>query len=210
MKARSRIAKILYTTLLALGELAAGGAAMVEGELRMLPESHLVIQGESNINTFTYRYRELPSGSKEELIGPFSTIFGALLRDPLALKLNAFDAGHKRMNRDLRKLLKADEHPAILVDVQSMVGLNEEGGPTGIASDDLAEIRGHANFTIAGETKLKEFSIKVNHHDRVVALSGDLEFNIEEFGLEAPTAVFGLIKVQNRITVSFTILLKQV
>lgn len=175
--------------------------------LRMLPESQLIIEGESNLNTFRYRFTDLPTGSSDAALGDFPAVLAKLLRDSLALELASFDSGHKRMNRDLLALLEADEHPAILISMKTLAGLDADGWPTGIASDNVAEIRAEAFFTIAGERRLHEFSVKVERRGTKLSLSGELQFDIGKFGLEAPTALFGLIKVREHIKVIFDIVL---
>lgn len=178
-------------------------------DFRLLPGSLLEIEGRSNINAFTYRYTGLPTSPSGSCLGDLADVLPSLLGRPLPLELAAFDSGHARMNRDLRRMLEAEEHPQIIVTANELVGLNEAGEQVPIASAKLAQVQVTAEIVIAGVSRQQQLVAKVDRQPDSIALSGSVEINTESYGLETPTALFGLIRVRPTITVSYRVVLPQ-
>lgn len=183
--------------------------AALDGKLRLLPESRLSIEGRSNINRFSYRYTKMPEGSGGACLAELAALLPSLLNEPLALEIDAFDSGHQRMNRDLRQLLESDAHPHIIAVPLEFEGFDERGQSVPLSSDALSEIRARADFSIAGKSEPQVLSAKVERQENSVTLTGELEIDIADYGLEAPRALLGLIKVRPHITVSFHVVLQR-
>ena len=204
----SRIALVIHF-LFAAFTAAASEPIDLNADLRILPESYLVIEGKSNVNTFRYRYTELPIDSTSQTIGRLPTVIAWLLQSSLALDLESFDAGHGKMNSDFRKLLNADAHPAILISVETLAALDENRRPTGLASPNAAQIWVNAHFTISGVDVPYTFPVQLTRNGAQLRVSGELAIDLSDLGIEAPTAMFGLIKVRNEISICFELLLEK-
>ena len=58
-------------------------------------------------------------------------------------------------------------------------------------------------LSIAGVTKTKDLSFKMKVESTTVALEGETTFNMTDFGIEPPTALFGTITTGDEITIKF-------
>lgn len=179
------------------------GAAQISGNLRILPGSSLSVEGRSNVNSFRYVYEGLPSGDGAEAIGDVSQVAASLLKDTLALKIAEFDSGNSHMNRDFLHLLHAKEHPDIRIEIVSLAAYDSAGERVDILDDRVSQLWVRARFTIAGVTHLDLFPVDVKHSADGMSLAGGLTVNINDYGLEAPTVMLGLIRVDRHITISF-------
>jgi len=183
--------------------------ASSSGNLWFLSDSHLYIEGKSNVNTFRYTYTSLTKTPSKQLIGNLDTLTKDKQAHPFNLKISAFDSGHSKMNRDFQKLLKAEQYSDIIIEIDGYTILNQEGYPTTLFAEDASDIWVRAFFSIAGTKLQMAFPITIDQKANTLYLSGNLDLNIEDFGLEPPTALLGLIKVNKYITISFLLHLEQ-
>src|SRR5690606_33200880 len=121
---RNRITQVLGLLLVVA---ATGGAARgepIQGELRIREGSSLAVEGRSNVNEFRYEYRGMPQGAPHGNLGPARSVVELLHNETLDLDIAQFDSGNRRMNRDLRKLLNAEQHPDIRIGIVDITAFN--------------------------------------------------------------------------------------
>lgn len=104
------------------------------------------------------------------------------------------------MNHDFRKLLESDQHPYILVRLQEFRFLKDK------TDDYIGEITGE--FQLAGKTVTKSFKVKNEKEIAPDYFSGIADLNIRDFGLEPPTRMMNLVKVNEQISVEFLLTIK--
>ena len=110
------------------------------------------------------------------------------------------DCRNGTMNEHMRKALKAKEFPTVVFRA---------------ASYDLARVSDTVTVTLTGTLTLGgvDKPITVNAQarpgsDGTLVVSGTREVRMKEFGLKPPTLMLGTMKVDEKITVGFEVVLK--
>lgn len=105
------------------------------------------------------------------------------------------------MNRDLYASLRADVHPVITFRLDEM-NLQSEMPAPGERYDLV--VRGR--LTVADSTRSVSFEVRGHRRgDGRFHGAGSTDLRMSSFGIEPPSALFGLIDVKDRITVSFDV-----
>jgi polyisoprenoid-binding protein YceI len=114
----------------------------------------------------------------------------------VTVPVDKLDGGKNKMNRDLKDALNFLEYRAIEFTWEK---ISFEGD---IGTGRRAEVEGLV--TIAGETKMISFDadISLNEWSQIVA-KGSIRLNMEEFGVDPPTAFFGVIRTDEIVNLSF-------
>jgi len=111
-------------------------------------------------------------------------------------KISRQDIQGTRENMLGRRLLDAENFPVI--QVQSIV-----------VEGELDTLSVTADVTVAGITSSIKFPANVDSSGDVITLSGNFSVRHEELGLKPYSAVFGLLKVRQDMTVRFEIIAVQ-
>jgi|TARA_R110001599_G_scaffold1889_1_gene9519 polyisoprenoid-binding protein YceI len=163
----------------------------------ILDSSSLQISGSSNINEFECIYRGVfnPSTFRHTLL--FQDNRYVIEGDTLKLVIEDFDCGRRGINRDFRNTLKNSDFPTI--DITPIEFTN-----TGSL---LSEIK--ISISLAGVTKNYTLNFESDSpSEGVFRINGRQKLTIRDFNIEPPKALFGLIKVENELVISFDIFLR--
>ena len=161
--------------------------------LRILPQSELIITGSTNVNRFDCRF-DIDQITDSRSIK--YSIEESCLRFPdlnLSLTTNGFDCGNKRMNEDFQDLLKSDEYPVINININKVQLISNQYAKTFIT------------VRLAGKENSYNLPVQIEN-DR---FKGKFSMNIRDFGLEPPTKALGLIEVNEEIEVQFNLLIRR-
>jgi YceI-like domain len=157
-------------------------------------ESELIIKGSSNVNNFQCQYdiNELSDSIR---------INYSLVEDNLSfskanleLKNLSFNCGNKGINKDFNKLLKTDEFPNIRIDLIKAERKFKD-----------SEIMVMVDITICNISKSYNLSVQVNKRNKDILVCGSLPIDINDFKLEPPKKLLGIIKVSNKIIIDFSL-----
>ena len=164
--------------------------------LKISSESELRISGDTNINSFNCIFdpEELP----ESLNASYQkTDDKVLVFNSTSLKLNtkAFDCGSRPINRDFEALIKAEKYPFIYLNLEELK----------LQSQNSALIS--LNIEIAGIKKQYKVPVKIDNSKS--NYKGIIHLNIDDFKLEPPKKIFGLIKVKEEIEIEFDLYFKE-
>ncbi|MBC9798689.1 YceI family protein [Sinomicrobium weinanense] len=151
--------------------------------------SELYLKGYANIRDFNCAYtprlleRSVPVTFRSE---GRRTVFGnAVIR----LDTRGFDCGGKGINKDFYELLQTGTYPHIRLELKETV---KEAG----------EVKALISMAIAGVER--EYTIPVDlTGGKSFRCSGTLRLNINDFGLEPPKKMLGLIVVREDIEIYF-------
>ena len=156
--------------------------------------SYILISGESNINRFNFIYdlRELE---------PFEAY--SRLKDSSQFELNIpikdFRASNPSMYNDFLQLMKASQYPRITI---------------GIPKDQLfATVKSYYSpdpemrITIAGITHTYRIDCSLENCTENRILIGSQKIRLSDFDLKPPEKLYGLVKVNNEITVNFSFII---
>jgi polyisoprenoid-binding protein YceI len=109
----------------------------------------------------------------------------------VTMKTTALKSGKDQMDEIAYKALKAEKNPNISFKLISFKSL---GG-------NRSSVTG--NLTIAGTTKPVTFEMQSLVKGQIVELKGETTFKMTDFQVTPPTAMFGTIKTDDNIKISF-------
>jgi polyisoprenoid-binding protein YceI len=165
--------------------------------------SQLWVKGTSTVRSFECKAVELEA--RVETSGPgaaFAVIAGekAVTRAAVDVPAAKLDCANGTMNDHMRKALKAKENPVI--------GFR-------VASYELAKGAAETTVTMAGELALggvtKPITVvakATEESNGQLRVAGTHEVKMTEFGLKPPSLMMGTMKVADKVTVGFDLLLK--
>lgn len=195
--------KIFSAVLLLLPVLAPRlGAAQdpERGRALILQDSKLSIHGTSNVTDFIclYNYEIEQDTLTYAIQRVVEDSLVIITGDKLKLKTEGFDCGKKGINRDFRKTLKSEQYPLIEIELLKLF-LNNH-----------APFKAEVLIRLAGNTQpylvLFRDTDEVN---RVHLVSGVQDLKMTDFGLDPPSALFGLVKVRDELKIHFTLKVKE-
>lgn len=172
-----------------------------DGSVQLSDQSKLSIKGKSNVNEFRCQAEhDLNRDSlsyyymvEEDTV----TVQGVFLD----LEIDQFDCGKRAINRDFKSTLKYKEYPFIEITLNELV-LQEESDI--IPEEALVTIR------IAGVERtytvpLNSFSSSEDHY----VVGGNKVLYMTDFGLNPPSPMFGLIKVDDELEIEFELVIRR-
>lgn len=117
----------------------------------------------------------------------------------ISILVRTLDCGSKPMNGDMYDAMKPDSFPVIRYSLSHAGMMADSEGV-----DSVSTISSIGDLTIAGVTK----SIKMNIKIRALSptrfrVTGSKLLRMHTFGITPPTALFGLIKADDKLTVNF-------
>lgn len=123
----------------------------------------------------------------------------------LNIPIKSFDCGHSRMNRDMYDALRSEEYDYItfqLDDVELLEGAPDPGNSSLQKNYRLYRIGGLLN--VAGVDRHITFAIQVQQKDSgKYHIMGQKEISMPDYEIEPPTALRGLIRTHEDLTVFF-------
>lgn len=169
-------------------------------EILILEKSRLFLEGKSNVNEFTCNCEQefIP------MVADFSLDSGSNIADFLEMRLKVsaqkLDCGNKMMNKDLQKTLQVEQHPFIEIMLHK-VHLNATKKPLNqYWTHYLAE----TELKMAGNScafKIPVMARRVGA--QIYQFKSFYEIELSEFGIEAPTALLGAVKVKDIFIIHF-------
>lgn len=168
----------------------------------VLPNSYITINGSSNVNTF---------GCEATGLFQAETLHGTTAQDGKSIKMtgsitlgiNQFDCNNRMLTNDLRKTLKADEHPQMNIHFLSL-----ERMPLCNGGEDF--LSGMVIIELAGKRKPFNLRYSFTKTNSGYRLQGSRGFSFADFDLSPPKKIGGLVKVNDDFDVAFTLLLDNI
>lgn len=168
----------------------------------VMRSSKLIVNGSTNVNKFKCDVSEYV---------PIDTIGctrinakdkGVTMYGGLRIDVTGFNCHNPMMTADLRKTLKAKEHPVLFVRFLNIARLPE-------LKQQTEQIQGWAEIEIAGVIKKMEMTYTVSSpNSNLVILRGRRQLLFSDFGIKPPTRLGGIIRVNNELDVEFILHLK--
>ncbi|HLF34090.1 MAG TPA: YceI family protein [Cyclobacteriaceae bacterium] len=174
-------------------------------QVRIAQESYLVINGLTNLNEFACNYLgdfyqdtltidAVPDGNQLQLNNAV-----------LKLRTTRFDCKNYQMNLDFKDLLQADQYPYIIIRVLNINNSSQEIKGTLAQNPRPNAMFLSVNIEIAGQVKdyTLPVDVRVMGDDRYYL--GNLSLDIQDFGIEPPKKLFGLVRVSEKISIDFMV-----
>lgn len=171
------------------------------GEFRIDPSSQLRLEGVTNVNRFSCDCADNFPKDTYEIIKDSRPFILNLKNTDFRLATSKLDCGRKGINNDLRKALKSDSFPYIRIEVQT-IRLPEDN-PL-ISDSEWTTIPVKTQITIAGTRRPLHLSVQAKAlGDRQYQLRSQTKVAMSDFGIDPPKPMFGMIKVEDMITIHF-------
>ena len=186
-----------------------GAQQSLQRELEIKPEGKLWFEGKASI--VHYRCNAESLSRIEVLAAPYEKGRG-IQRDnsvQLSVKIpvKSLDCGKRRMNRDMYEALKADRFSHISFRLL-------EADPVGQAAADTAgtgwiDIEAQGMLEIAGVADTTSVAVQgMALDENQYRVRGSKQINMLDYNVKPPTAMLGLIKADEYLTVHFDISVK--
>ena len=160
----------------------------------ILEGSKLGINGTSNVSNFECNYKNRISSDTLSHTITFSDSL-IVAGDAIQLSSNAFDCGKKPINRNLRKTLKAKDYPLLELELIS------------IEIADEVPFQASLVVMIAGVQRTEVVTItELSTEEFGIRFKGEGDILLTDFNLNPPRALFGLIKVNDRVDIHFDLM----
>jgi len=185
--------------LLSVSSLSAQNNQLADNLLSCKLKS-ISIEGKTNVNQFEFSYDSIIAKVVHQP-GPSSSTQVEQEIVHFRLPVHAFSSDNALMNNDFYKLLKASEHPEIVVGInKSKLYLMTSGHYYSAMNLEL---------TMAGITKSIRgtFTSSYTRNGRII-LKGLSRINLKDFSLNPPQKMLGLVKVNETILINFDVVLK--
>lgn len=196
--------KMLLLVLLSALLSSFSGSNAPESFLRhrfiVLPNSSLSIQGKTNVNQFVCAIARY-CGADTLVIRETPKQKPVIQKGFVGLEASTFDCGMAPMTHDFSKTLKADRYPTIGIEFKSF-----ERVPDLTCTED--KFNALIAISMAGITKDFYMPCVFQANSGAIFLKGERNFTFGDFNLKAPQRMMGLIKVDERLNVSFNLALK--
>ncbi len=129
----------------------------------------------------------------------------------LKIPVKSFDCGRSRMNRDMFEALRSDQYDFITFEFEKARPIEKE-----LAVHDAPLADGYTPFLIEGVLNVAGVD---RHVDLIVRgrrdsdgryrIKGHKEISMQDFGIDPPTALHGLIRAHDDLTVFFDLLVME-
>lgn len=164
--------------------------------------SRLFIEGTSNINSFECLCNDRFNPKNVRVVVDDERKSITFSRTTLALKTATLDCDNTKINRDLCVALKADVYPTINIVLHEASILGSS-----VNDRDWTDIKATATLTITDQSRKVVLAVKgrklSGNRFRFVSVK---DLMMTDFGVEPPTALFGLVKVRDHITINFDLI----
>ena len=172
-------------------------------------ESHVKIDGTSNIHDWTIKgsvidgYIDVNETCRlnltvKELSSDFKKI-KASLKTHVEIPIKSLKSGHSGMDKNTYKALKRKQYPKIIYDLNS-VSIKTPPNPPNLT----AEFNTIGDLSIAGVSRTVKMAVTAKAlEDQHFEVSGKTSVKMTDFGITPPSALFGLLKSGDQITIHF-------
>jgi len=166
----------------------------------VLPSSKLTIDGKTNVNAFQCAITQYVGKDTLVLEEGGKSKRPVFRKGFVGLQASSFDCGMNVMTNDFGKTIKAKDYPVVSIEFISF-----ERTPH---YDKSETFRGKMKISLAGVTKPFDLNCTIEAKDTGhIHLKGGREFTFADFNLEAPSRMMGMVKVHDKLTVNFHLVL---
>ena len=189
-----------YFTSLALSALftIAGSASAQSVRLAVAPDSKLWIEGGSNLHGWSCKASSIDAMIDVDEAFLKSASPTQLKKVQVKVPVRNLKCGHGGMDGNLYKALKADASP----DISYILGSFDVVPGAG----DVFTVKSVGTLKIAGAEKTVNMDVSATKlADGSIRADGEVPLLMTDFGVKPPTAMFGTLRTDNKVTVKFSL-----
>lgn len=164
--------------------------------------SKVSTNGDTNVKPFScvYLYNQMSPVSKAVLIMEGNRQKIQFRNTILIIPARSMECGHKGMNSDLSKALKADRFPNISINLKEADALRS--GVINLSDPTGFNVR--AELSVAGVTRTVSLvSQGQDIGNNTYHFTGEYSLAMSDYGITPPVALFGMIKVRDNLKIRF-------
>jgi hypothetical protein len=163
-------------------------------------KSELKLIGKTNLRYFDCGCKQISPTHSFKIVGGWEDArIIHFAETKINLPITSLDCGKKIMNRDLQKALNAQRYPYITIELLKVMGKNT--GELG-SSNDWLKMRALTRVHLNGRSNEYWLSVKAKKNEPCTfRFISEKTFHMSDFGVTPPTAMMGLIKVEDKITI---------
>ncbi len=156
--------------------------------------NYIVINGESNVNRFSFIYTTLSTDFRNSLFYPSLPV-----ENEITIPVRDFEASNPLMYKDFLTNLHEHEFPTITIKFYNQ---EQNNGLIPVLNP-----RYNIMITIAGVTREYNVECEIQNCGSHYLLKGSRAVRLSDFNLVPPEKLSGLVKVKDEFVVSFGIIL---
>ncbi|MCF8247932.1 MAG: hypothetical protein K9J37_22410 [Saprospiraceae bacterium] len=163
-------------------------------------KSVLKLEGKTNLNRFTCGCSEIFQPQRFLIAQADGSLGFNFSLATLKLKIKSLDCGNILINKDLQKALHASEHTHITIELKCV----EQGKCNHLTEfKDWVKLKALTKITLNGISKEYWLSIAaMKSSPNQYRFIGTKTLNMTDFCVAPPMAMFGMIKVEDAITIN--------
>lgn len=193
----------------------AGAQISTPGSIEIEEGGRVWIEGSASVVNYTCRAERLSgNGTIENAQNPQQNVTGdGSVVIQVGIPVKALECGKKAMNNDMYEALKAEQYESIYyrllsatLNESTTASINTEGVDQQNDDDDWMQIRTRGMLEIAGvaDTTTVDVEGKLLSEGRF-RVRGSKKIDMRTHDIKPPTALMGLIKASNELTVHFDV-----
>ncbi|RZJ79403.1 MAG: YceI family protein [Flavobacterium sp.] len=163
--------------------------------------SNLSVNGTTNVGKFSCKINEYAKTDTVVIAQDRSDKI--ILTGAVNIEVLNFSCSNFMMTRELRKTLKADQFPHLIV---KFLSLKEIANP----NQKVSTVCGNVEITIAGVSKRFEISYQLNIEKNKMTLVGVQPIHFSDFKLTPPKKVGHLVRANDKLSVIFNLNLRAI
>ncbi len=154
----------------------------------------LAIDGTSTMHDYKLTTRELKVVST---VAPGVTLLQAeaLKAFELQIPVNSFVSEKDGLKKKMLETIKAAKHPDITF---RMLSYSVE-----LAADGRAAVLATGALTVAGVEQTVDLKLDVEEAPGGIRIKGGRDLSMKDFGIKAPTMFMGMLKTNDKVTITF-------
>ena len=193
-----------YLTSIALTALMSIAGSLHAQSVRLAvgPESKLCIEGGSNLHGWECKASSMDAAIEvdESFLKSTAVVPTLVKKVQVKVPVRNLKCGHGGMDNNLYKALKADEAPEISYTLSTFDVLPG-------ATKDSFTVKAVGTLRLAGAEKTVNMDVNgARAADGSITATGELPLLMTDFGVKPPTAMFGTLRTDNKVTVKFSLL----
>ena len=172
-----------------------------EYQLNILPESSILLKGNSNVNKFTFTYEKaLKLGSSSVRTTLTKNILN-IKNAKLDAEVTAFSSGSNLMDRDYRNMMNYRVFPNISITLNQINFIKNYTDDNGTA---LATV----DIIIAGEKRTDTLQFSYTKSKGIYRCSSAHQISLRDYKIKPLKKMMGLISLKDQLTVDMIIYIK--
>ena len=191
------IRRVLLLALLAFSPMIASA-----GEWEVRPDSRFRLEGDSTLHPYhsTATVVHVSGGWSADAAGnPFDKLAaGALSAFELRVPVAEMKSGKNGLDKNLRKELKAGDHPDI---VFRLSGYDVETSTAGVV------VRARGALSVAGVDREETITAEARPTPGGLRLTGAKDLKMSDFGIDPPRMMLGAIRTADAVTIHYDLFL---